>query len=56
VTPRHGALLGIVGVATTAWLVALTGTYATAFLVTAGVGTAGALVFGLFSNAEPLLD
>jgi ACS family sodium-dependent inorganic phosphate cotransporter len=67
VAPRHGALIygvsntfatlpGIVGVAATGWLVDRTGTYSAGFALTAGVGIAGALVFGLLFDARPLLD
>jgi ACS family sodium-dependent inorganic phosphate cotransporter len=66
VAPRHGALIygvsntfatlpGIVGVAATGWLVDRTGTYTAGFALTAGVGVAGALVFGLLFDARPLV-
>jgi ACS family sodium-dependent inorganic phosphate cotransporter len=66
VAPRHGALIygvsntfatlpGIVGVAATGWLVDRTGTYTAGFALTAGVGVAGALVFGLLFEARPLV-
>jgi ACS family sodium-dependent inorganic phosphate cotransporter len=47
---------GIVGVAVTGWLVDLTGTYSAAFVLTAAVSVAGALVFGLCFNARPLVN
>jgi ACS family sodium-dependent inorganic phosphate cotransporter len=67
VAPRHSALLtgvsntigtipGIVGVALTGWLVDVTGTYAAAFMLTAAVSAAGALVFGLLFNSRPVVD
>ncbi len=66
VAPRHSALIygvsntfatlpGIVGVAATGWLVDRTGTYTAGFALTAGVGIAGALVFGLLFEARPLV-
>ncbi|MGB8326623.1 MAG: MFS transporter [Steroidobacteraceae bacterium] len=67
VAPRHSALLtgvsntigtipGIVGVALTGWLVDVTGTYAAAFMLTAAVSAAGALVFGLLFSSRPVVD
>ena len=67
VAPRHGAVLfgfgntfatipGIVGVAVTGWLVDVTGTYSAAFVLTAAVSAAGALIFGLLFNARPIID
>jgi ACS family sodium-dependent inorganic phosphate cotransporter len=67
VAPRHGALLfgfgntfatipGIVGVAVTGWLVDVTGTYSAAFVLTAIVSAAGALLFGLLFDARPIVD
>ena len=67
VAPRHGALLmgfgntlgtipGIVGVAVTGWLVDVTGTYSAAFVITAVVSAAGALIFGLLFDARPIVD
>ena len=67
VAPRHGALLigfgntfatipGIVGVAVTGWLVDITGTYTAAFLLTATVSVAGALVFAFLFDARPIVD
>jgi ACS family sodium-dependent inorganic phosphate cotransporter len=65
IAPRHAALLagfsntfatipGIVGVAITGWLVDVTGTYAAAFVLTASVGAAGAIVYAIFFSARPL--
>ena len=67
VAPRHGAVLfgfgntfatipGIVGVAVTGWLVDVTGTYSAAFVLTAVVSAAGALIFGLLFDARPIID
>jgi hypothetical protein len=42
-----------VGVAATGWLVDRTGTYTAGFALTAGVGVAGALVFGMLFDARP---
>jgi MFS transporter, ACS family, solute carrier family 17 (sodium-dependent inorganic phosphate cotransporter), other len=67
VAPRHGAVLfgfgntfatipGIVGVAVSGWLVDTTGTYTAAFVLTAIVSAAGALIFGLLFDARPLVD
>lgn len=65
--PRHASLLfgfsntvatipGIVGVAITGWLVDVTGTYNSAFVLTAAVSGVGALAYALFFDARPLLD
>ena len=65
VAPRDGAVVfgfgntfaqipGIVGVAVTGWLVDVTGTYSTAFVLTAIVSAAGALMFGLLFDARPI--
>ena len=65
--PRHAALLvgfsntigtipGVVGVAVTGWLVDVTGTYSAAFILTASISTVGALVYGVFFDARPLID
>jgi ACS family sodium-dependent inorganic phosphate cotransporter len=67
VAPRHGAVLfgfsntfatipGIVGVAATGWLVDVTGTYSAAFVLTAIVSAAGALIFGFLFDAHPIVD
>ncbi len=66
VAPRHGAVLfgfsntfatipGIVGVAAAGWLVDVTGTYSAAFILTAAVSAAGALIFGFFFDARPIV-
>ena len=65
--PRHGALLagfsnsiatipGIVGVAATGWLVDVTGTYSSAFVLTAAISAVGAIAFALFFTARPLVE
>lgn len=67
VAPRRSAVIygfsntfatipGIVGVAVTGWLVDVTGTDAAAFMLTAIVSAAGALIFGFFFDARPLLE
>ena len=67
VAPRHSALVsgvsnsiaqlpGLVGVAVTGWLLDITGTYAAAFALTAIVSAAGALAFGLWFRARPLVE
>jgi ACS family sodium-dependent inorganic phosphate cotransporter len=67
IAPRHAALLagfsntiatipGIVGVALTGWLVDLTGTYSAAFVLTAAISGAGALVYAVCFDARPLTD
>ena len=65
IAPRDSAVLvgisntiatipGIAGVAITGWLIDTTGTYASAFLVTAGVCIVGALFYFAFGSAQPL--
>ncbi|MEP7085980.1 MAG: MFS transporter, partial [Gemmatimonadota bacterium] len=67
VAPRRSALLvglsnsigtipGIIGVAVTGWLVDVSGTYAAAFALAAAVSLAGAIAFGLFFDAQPVVD
>jgi ACS family sodium-dependent inorganic phosphate cotransporter len=67
VAPRDGAVLfgfgntfgtipGIISVAVTGWLVDVTGTYSAAFLLTAIVSATGALLFGFFADACPIVD
>ncbi len=64
--PRHSALLyglsntiatipGVVAVTATGWLVDVTGSYAAPLALTAGVSVTGALVFGVFFRARPLV-
>lgn len=67
VAPRRSALLvglsnsigtvpGIIGVAVTGWLVDITGTYAAAFALAAALSVVGAIVFGAFFDARPVVD
>jgi len=67
VAPRHVALLqgfsntfatipGIVGVAVIGWLIDITGTYSTAFALTATVSAVGALLFVLFFDSRPVFE
>jgi len=62
-SPRHAAQLyglsntiatipGVVGVAVTGWLLDVTGTYSAAFVLTAGVGVAGALVYAVYYDTR----
>jgi ACS family sodium-dependent inorganic phosphate cotransporter len=65
ISPPHAAQLmgmsntiatipGIVGVAVTGWLLDVTGTYSAAFVLTAAVSGAGALVYATLFNARPI--
>lgn len=65
IAPRHasvligfvntlGTLPGIAGVAVTGWLVDVTGGYDAAFLLTAGLAMAGALVYLRYASADPI--
>jgi ACS family sodium-dependent inorganic phosphate cotransporter len=65
IAPRHSAVLvgisntiatipGIAGVAITGWLVDTTGTYSSAFVLTAAVSVGGALFYLLFGSGRPL--
>ena len=67
VAPRDSAVLlgfgntfaqipGIVGVAATGWLIDITGTYSAAFVLTAIVSVAGALIFGLLFDNHPVVN
>lgn len=56
ITNTFGTLPGIIGVAVTGWLVDLTGTYASAFALAAGVNVCGALVWLLFATGEKVVD
>jgi ACS family sodium-dependent inorganic phosphate cotransporter len=64
-SPRHAAQIfglsntiatipGIVGVAVTGWLLDVTGTYASAFLLTAVVSGVGAVAYALLFDATPI--
>jgi ACS family sodium-dependent inorganic phosphate cotransporter len=65
IAPRRSAVLvgvsntiatipGILGVAITGWLVDTTGTYSSAFLLTAALSVGGAVFYLLFGSARPL--
>jgi ACS family sodium-dependent inorganic phosphate cotransporter len=65
IAPRHSAVLvgisntiatipGIAGVAITGWLVDTTGTYSSAFVLTAAVSVGGAMFYLLFGSGRPL--
>jgi ACS family sodium-dependent inorganic phosphate cotransporter len=65
VAPRHASVVagisntvatlpGIVGVALVGWLVETTGTYSSAFVLTAAVGVGGALFYFVFGSARPM--
>lgn len=65
ISPPHAAQLmgmsntiatipGIVGVAVTGWLLDVTGTYSAAFVLTAAVSGAGALVYATLFSARPI--
>jgi ACS family sodium-dependent inorganic phosphate cotransporter len=65
IAPRHSAVLvgisntiatipGIAGVAITGWLIDTTGTYSSAFLLTAAVSVGGAMFYLLFGSARPI--
>jgi ACS family sodium-dependent inorganic phosphate cotransporter len=67
IAPRHSGLLvgftntigqipGIVGIAVTGWLVDVTGTYAAAFVLSAALSIVGAIVFGVFFDAKPVVE
>jgi MFS transporter, ACS family, solute carrier family 17 (sodium-dependent inorganic phosphate cotransporter), other len=51
-----GTLPGVIGVAATGWLLDLTHSYATAFIVTAAICTAGLVVWWLFATSDRLID
>lgn len=65
VAPRHASVVagisntiatlpGILGVALVGWLVDTTGTYSSAFVLTAAVGVGGALFYLAFGSAHPV--
>lgn len=67
IAPRHADVIwgvsntfatipGIVGVAVTGWLVDRTGGYAAPFLLTAGLGVAGAVLFTALGSGERQID
>ncbi|MFN8570789.1 MAG: MFS transporter [Gemmatimonadaceae bacterium] len=51
-----GTIPGIVGVAVTGWLVQGTGSYSTPFIVTAGIGAFGALVYLTIGSGERRIE
>ena len=51
-----GTVPGIIGVATTGWLVDVSGTYTSAFVLTAAINLVGALVWLLFSSGQQVVD
>ncbi len=51
-----GTIPGIVGVAITGWLIDKTGSFNAPFLLTAGVGLAGALVYFTIGSGEKKID
>ena len=56
ITNTAGTIPGIIGVAVTGWLVDVTGSYATAFVLAAAVSVTGALVWLAFGTAEAVVD
>jgi len=56
ITNTFGTLPGIIGVIVTGWLVDLTGTYASAFALAAGVNIFGAVVWLAFATGEKVVD
>jgi ACS family sodium-dependent inorganic phosphate cotransporter len=65
VAPRHASVVagisntiatlpGIVGVALVGWLIETTGTYSSAFVLTAAVGVGGALFYLVFGSGQPM--
>ena len=67
IAPRHASVVwgisntfatvpGIVGVATTGWLVQRTGSYAAAFLVTAAIAATGGVVFLVAGSGERKIE
>jgi ACS family sodium-dependent inorganic phosphate cotransporter len=56
ITNVLGTLPGIVGIVVTGWLVDKTGSYASAFILAAGIHLSGAVIWALFAKAEPVVD
>lgn len=65
--PRHAGLImgvsntfatvpGIVGVSISGWLFDVTGTFSAAFLLTAAISAAGAIIYLIFASAKPILE
>lgn len=56
ITNTVGTIPGVVGVALTGFLIDVTGTYNSVFVMVAGVNIAGAVIWALFSSGERLVD
>ena len=56
ITNTAGTLPGIIGVAVAGWMLDTTGSYASVFLLAAGITSVGALAWILFSKSEPIFD
>jgi ACS family sodium-dependent inorganic phosphate cotransporter len=56
ITNTAGTIPGVIGVAVTGWLVDTTGSYASPFLLAAGISGMGALVWLLFASGRPVLE
>jgi ACS family sodium-dependent inorganic phosphate cotransporter len=52
VSNTAGSLPGVIGVIITGWLLDVTGTYASAFLLASGICVFGAIVWLLFASGE----
>lgn len=51
-----GQLAGFIGIASTGWIIAASGSYDSVFLLAAGLNIFGAIVWVLFCSAEPITD
>jgi MFS transporter, ACS family, solute carrier family 17 (sodium-dependent inorganic phosphate cotransporter), other len=56
VTNTAGTVPGIIGVSVTGWLVDVTGTYASAFVLAAAVCVIGAVVWLAFATSKRVID
>ena len=56
VTNTAGTLPGIIGVAVAGWMLDTTGSYASVFLLAAGITSVGALVWIVFSKSTPIIE
>jgi ACS family sodium-dependent inorganic phosphate cotransporter len=56
ITNTFGTIPGVVGVALTGFLIDVTGTYNSVFVMVAGVNVVGAIIWALFSSGERLVD
>ncbi len=56
ITNTAGTLPGVIGVAIAGWLLDTTGSYVSVFLLGAGISTAGAVVWILFSSSDPIIE